>query len=80
VKSGYTITYAGAGPVVTAVCNGAANAAATYFAAAAPVAAGTSGTRFFGTSESQTIFQDIVAIVSISTSGAVLPATAVAIK
>ena len=79
-KSGYDINYAGTTNVGTATCNGSANSRATYFAAAAPVSAGTSGTRFFGTSESQTVFQDSVAITAISTAGVPTPNTAVAIK
>jgi type IV pilus assembly protein PilA len=81
VKSGYSINYAAVGTAVaTAVCNGAANASPRYFGAAAPVAAGTSGTRFFGTSEAQTVFQDTVAITAISAAGVPTPNTAVAIK
>jgi type IV pilus assembly protein PilA len=80
-KSGYSINYAAVGTAVaTAVCNGAANASPRYFSAAAPVAAGTSGTRFFGTSEAQTVFQDTVAITAISAAGVPTPNTAVAIK
>ena len=80
IKSGYSINYASSTNVVTATCNGAAAAQANYFASAAPVSAGTSGTRFFGTSESQTIFQDTVAITAISAAGVPTPNTAVAIK
>ena len=81
VKSGYSITYAAVGAAVaTPVCNGAANASARYFSAAGPVAAGTSGTRFFGTSEAQTVFQHTAAVTAISASGVPTPATAFAIK
>jgi type IV pilus assembly protein PilA len=81
VKSGYSINYAAVGvAVATAACNGAANASPNYFSSAAPVAAGTSGTRYFGTSEAQTVFQDTVAITAISTAGVPTPNTAVAIK
>jgi type IV pilus assembly protein PilA len=82
VKSGYTITYAGVGTAVTTpTCVTATTTASpNYFAAAAPVAAGTSGTRYFGTSEAQTIFQDTVAITAISAGGVPTPNTAVAIK
>jgi type IV pilus assembly protein PilA len=81
VKSGYSINYAAVGTAVaTAVCNGAANASPRYFSDASPVAAGTSGTRFFGTSEAQTVFQDTVAITAISAAGVPTPNTAVAIK
>ena len=80
IKSGYTITYAGPGGINTTACNGAATASPTYFATAAPVSAGTSGTRFFGTSESQTVFQHSAAITAISTGGVPTPNTAVPIK
>ena len=63
-KSGYSISYAAVGTAVnTATCVGGRVTASPppTLAAAAPVAAGTTGTRFFGTSESQTIFQDTVA-------------------
>jgi prepilin-type N-terminal cleavage/methylation domain-containing protein len=82
VKSGYTITYAGPGGITlaTAACNAAATVSPTYFAAADPVAAGTSGTRFFGTSESQTVFQHSAAITAISTLGVPTPNTALPIK
>ena len=79
-KSGYNITYASSTNVGVATCNGAANSRATYFTAAAPVSTGTSGTRYFGTSESQTLFQDQVAITAVNTAGTPTPNTAVAIK
>lgn len=81
VKSGYSLDYAAVGAAVaTAVCNGAANASPRYFSAAAPVAPGTTGARYFGSSETQTLFQDTVAITAIDTSGVPTPNTAVAIK
>ena len=82
IKSGYSINYAAVGTAVnTATCVTATTTASPgYFADAAPVAAGTSGTRFFGTSESQTIFQDTVAITAISAGGVPTPNTAIAIK
>jgi hypothetical protein len=56
------------------VCNGAAVAVAgNYLVAAAPVSAGTSGTRFFGTSEAQTVFQHTAAITAISAAGVPAP-------
>ena len=79
-KSGYDITYAGPGGVNVTACNGATSASPTYFAAAAPVSTGTSGTRFFGTSESQTVFQHTAAITAVSNAGVPTPAGAVAIK
>jgi prepilin-type N-terminal cleavage/methylation domain-containing protein len=81
-KSGYNISYGALGTVVpTAVCNGAADAAPRYFAAASPLAPLTSGTRYFGTSDAQTVFQDTAApITAISPTGVPTPNTAVAIK
>ena len=81
-KSGYLLTYAAVGTAVsTATCVTATTTASPgYFADAQPVAAGTSGTRYFGTSEAQTIFQDTVAVTAISTAGVPTPSTAVPIK
>ena len=81
-KSGYSLTYAGVGTAVnTATCVTAVTTAAPgYFMNADPVAAGTSGTRYFGTSEAQTVFQDTVQITAISAAGVPTPNTAVAIK
>jgi prepilin-type N-terminal cleavage/methylation domain-containing protein len=79
-KSGYQITYAGPAGITVAACNGATTVSPTYFASASPVSAGTSGTRFFGTSESQTVFQHSAAITAISTGGVPTPNTAVPIK
>jgi type IV pilus assembly protein PilA len=82
VKSGYSISYAGGGTAVnTQTCvTATVTASPSYFAAAAPVAPGTSGIRYFGTSEAQTIFQDAVVITAISAAGVPTPNTAVAIK
>ena len=83
VKSGYSISYAGTGTAVnTATCVTAVTTASpNYFAAGAPVAPGTSGTRYFGTSEAQTIFQNSgAAVTAISAAGVPTPNTAVAIK
>jgi type IV pilus assembly protein PilA len=81
-KSGYNISYAGLGvAVVTAACNAAANARPSYFAAAAPIAPLTSGTRYFGTSDAQTVFQETAApITAISATGVPTPNTAIPIK
>ena len=80
-KSGYTLTYAGANAVNTATCVAAVvTASGSYFMDAAPVSSGTTGTRYFGTSEAQTVFQDTVAITAISAAGVPTPNTAVAIK
>lgn len=82
VKSGYSITYASTGAAVTAATcvTATTTATPTYFVSAAPVAAGTTGTRYFGTSETQTVFQDTVAITAIDAAGVPSPNTAVAIK
>ena len=82
IKSGYSLSYAGGGTAVnTATCVTAITTASpSYFGGADPVAAGTSGTRFFGTSESQTVFQDTVQITAISAAGVPTPNTAVPIK
>jgi type IV pilus assembly protein PilA len=81
-KSGYDISYTGTGTAATvATCVTATTTASpTYFAAAQPVSMGTSGTRYFGTSETQTVFQDTVEITAINTIGVPTPNTAVAIK
>src|SRR5258705_1836886 len=79
-KSGYSINYAAATSVTTAVCTGTATARGTYFADAAPVAPGTTGTRYFATSETQAVFQDQVAITAISAAGVPPPNTAGGIK
>ena len=63
VKSGYTVTLA-VGPANTVVltaastCNLNADALASYFATADPVTANGTGSRYFGTDERGTIFQD----------------------
>jgi len=82
VKSGYNLTYAGVGTAVnTQTCVTAVTTASPfYFMSAAPAAAGTTGTRYFGTSESQTVFQDSVAITAISSAGVPTPNTAIPIK
>ena len=81
VKSGYNLTYAGTTPVNTATCVTAVTTASRfYFMSAAPAAAGTTGTRYFGTSQSQMVFQDTVAITAISSAGVPTPNTAVPIK
>ena len=57
-KSGYTINYTARGTAATtATCNGSAGTHASYIANADPLNFGTTGTRNFGTSEAQTIFQ-----------------------
>jgi prepilin-type N-terminal cleavage/methylation domain-containing protein len=81
-KSGYNLNYSATGTALTTnTCVTATTTASpTYFVSAEPVAAGTTGTRFFGTSESQTVFQHTAAITAISIAGVPTPNTAVAIK
>jgi prepilin-type N-terminal cleavage/methylation domain-containing protein len=71
VKGGYNLTYSAVGTAVTtAACNGATSATPNYLALADPVAFGTSGSRHFGTSEAQTIFQMTTDVaVTITTAG-----------
>ena len=75
VKAGYSIGYSSTNAIAAAaVCNGAAVAVAgNYLITAAPVSAGTSGTRYFGTSEAQTVFQHSAAITAIDASGVPSP-------
>jgi type IV pilus assembly protein PilA len=83
VKSGYSITYVGTGVAVgTATCvTAVVTASPGYFSDAEPVAPGTSGTRYFGSSEAQTIFQNTgAAITAISAAGVPTPATATPLK
>ena len=80
-KSGYTLTYSSSNQVTGIVtCAAPTTASGNYLFVAAPVSVGTSGTRYFGTSEAQTVFQDTVAITAISAAGVPTPNTAVAIK
>jgi type IV pilus assembly protein PilA len=75
VKAGYSVDFTSTNAIAAAaVCNNAALAVAgNYLATAAPVSAGTSGTRYFGTSEAQTVFQHSAAITAISASGVPAP-------
>ena len=59
-KSGYNITYAAIGTAITGITSCSSVTAATpfYEAFAAPLAANTTGVRFFGTNENQTVFED----------------------
>ena len=85
-KSGFDVTYTGAGAVATAPasCNGAAagTVVSAYLAVADPTTWGSSGNRHFGTSEVQTIFQETTntAISAISASGVPTPNTATPLK
>jgi type IV pilus assembly protein PilA len=84
VKSGYTMTYTGGAGVTGAPpsCNGLAadQASSSYFVEAAPISPGVTGSRYFATSQVQTIFQHSAAITAISNAGAPTPATAIAIQ
>jgi prepilin-type N-terminal cleavage/methylation domain-containing protein len=82
VKSGYTITFAGGVDVgTTGSCTTLAGIPQNaYLVTAAPVTVGSSGTRFFGTNQTQTIFQHTAAITAIDNAGVPTPAAAVAIK
>ena len=83
VKSGYVITYtggavfAGGGTSCTVL---AGTPVISYLVQADPVSAGTSGSRYFATSETQTIFQHSAQITAISSTGVPTPAAASAIK
>jgi type IV pilus assembly protein PilA len=61
LKSGYNLTYTGAGTAVgTQTCvTAVVTAMPGYTMIASPQAVGTSGSRFFGTSSNQTIYQNI---------------------
>ena len=85
-KSGFSIAYTVTNAVGTAPisCNGAGagTVVANYLAVADPVGWSTTGSRHFGTSEAQTIFQEITnaAITAIAISGVPTPNTATALK
>ena len=72
LKSGYSITMVGGAAAVgaPASCNGVAAGAVanTYFASAAPLTAGSSGSRFFGTNQGGTIYQN-TAVVPVTQFG-----------
>jgi type IV pilus assembly protein PilA len=81
-KAGYNITYAAVGTAITGIttCTTVTSTTPNYFSSARPASPGTSGTRYFGSSEAQTIFQHTAAITAISTAGIPTPAAATAIK
>lgn len=81
-KSGYDIAYTALGAPVNAITCVVATTTASprYFAGASPVVAGTTGMRFFGTSEAQTLFQHSAVITAIDAAGVPTPGTAIAIK
>ena len=75
--------YTSSGTAVTpsVACVTGHTGAPNYLVAAAPTSPGTTGTRYFGTSEVQSVFQDTVGpITAISDTGVVTPNTAVPIK
>ncbi|HKY22297.1 MAG TPA: prepilin-type N-terminal cleavage/methylation domain-containing protein [Vicinamibacterales bacterium] len=84
-KSGYNIDYAipsgATSATPTLPCVTSAVGHSNYFASASPVSPGTTGMRYFGTSEVQTVFQVTSApITAISTSGTPTPSTAEPIR
>ncbi|HKY22298.1 MAG TPA: prepilin-type N-terminal cleavage/methylation domain-containing protein [Vicinamibacterales bacterium] len=84
-KSGYNIDYAipsgATSATPTSPCVTSAVGHSNYFASASPVSPGTTGTRYFGTSEIQSVFQITSApITAISTNGTPTPSGAEPIK
>ena len=81
-KSGYNLSYGAVGSTVTTnTCVASVTSAtASYLATAAPLSAGSSGVRYFATSEGQSIFQHTAPITAINTSGVPTPAAAVTLK
>ena len=59
-KSGYSISYAAVGTPITGIttCSTITAAAPFYNAFAEPLAPNTTGVRYFGTTENQTLFED----------------------
>jgi type IV pilus assembly protein PilA len=71
VKSGYRVTQdPGPASVPPASCHGGATRIVTYYAHAVPVVPNSSGTRYFGTNQGGTIYQNINAIVPQTFTGA----------
>ncbi len=73
-KSGYEITLQGTGEAIDGAAEACTGSPGTllresYFASAAPLSLTTTGRRFFGTSERQTVFQNNSAISKISSNG-----------
>jgi type IV pilus assembly protein PilA len=87
-KSGYTMTYvpgtaiAGALGSCTVVANAGPVPVDIYAYAAAPVSPNSSGVRFFGTDEQQTIYQDLTGAVTFGAAPTrtVAPGTATPLK
>jgi len=78
-KSGYTVTQTGgAAPADATSCHAGATTVVTYFGGAAPLVPNSSGTRFFGTNQGGTIYQNIGAAVPVTQTGApAAPSTAI---
>jgi type IV pilus assembly protein PilA len=82
-KSGYDLTYTALGAVVVpgAPCVAGHEGSPRYLVVSAPTSPGTTGIRYFGTSEVQTVFQDVTGpITAISSAGVVAPVTAEPIR
>jgi type IV pilus assembly protein PilA len=87
-KSGYTLTYvagtaiAGAAGSCTVVASAGPVPVDIYAYAAAPVSPNSSGVRYFGTDEQQTIFQDLTGAVTFGAAPTrtVAPGTATPLK
>jgi prepilin-type N-terminal cleavage/methylation domain-containing protein len=82
VKTGYTVMFAGGVDVgTTGSCTTLGGIPQNaYLATAAPVTVGSTGVRYFGTNQAQTIFQHTAPITAIDNAGVPTPAAAVAIK
>ena len=83
VKSGYRLTFTGGADISGAAvsCTTAAGVPQdAYFIDAVPISPGSSGTRYFGTNQAQTIFQHTDPITAITAAGAPTPAGAIPIK
>jgi type IV pilus assembly protein PilA len=66
-KSGYTITMAGVGTTVGTVTACVTSTLKPAFdAAAAPVTAGSTGVRYFGTTEAGTVFQNLTGVITFN--------------
>ena len=83
VKSGYTLTFTGGTNVTGAAVSCTTLAGVpqdAYFLDAVPVSPGSSGTRYFGTNQAQSIFQHTAPVTAITAAGVPTPAAAVPIK
>jgi prepilin-type N-terminal cleavage/methylation domain-containing protein len=83
IKSGYSITYTGGAAIPSAdpSCTSLAGTpVVSYFVQADPVSVGSSGNRYFATSETQTIFQHSAPITAISATGVPTPPAATPIR